>query len=293
MSSSPARSRTSWAATSSARRCEFGKRAFVEGPLPVRLERGTLVVSGTADEDAIAFDERAGRIEVTLNGASFAFNARKVDRVRVDGGDGTDTFTVEDDRLELKAAGDRGSRLDRRRARQRRDRQGQGRAAQRRRPLGHRRLPGRRRRRAHHGLRLRGRRPDLARQLRAARPDVHPARQPVAGPLPDDRRPRRRRHHQRVGGHDRPHARRRQRRQRADRRPRQRPPDRRPGLRRRQRRQGLGRRAAGRRLRPLQLEGRRRLATSSTAARAATRSRCRARATPRRTRCSPTARACA
>lgn len=85
----------------------FGKRAFVEGPLPVRLERGTLVINGTADDDAIALDERAGRIEVTLNGADFAFNARRVDRVRVDGGEGTDTFTIEDERLELKGAGGR------------------------------------------------------------------------------------------------------------------------------------------------------------------------------------------
>ena len=85
----------------------FGKRAFVEGPLPVRLERGTLVVSGTADDDAIALDERAGRIEVKLGEETFAFAARKVDRVRVDGGEGIDTFTIEGERLELKAAGDR------------------------------------------------------------------------------------------------------------------------------------------------------------------------------------------
>ncbi len=85
----------------------FGKRAFVEGPLPVRLERGTLVVSGTADDDAIALDERAGRIEVKLGEETFAFASRRVDRVRVDGGDGTDTFTIEGERLELKAAGDR------------------------------------------------------------------------------------------------------------------------------------------------------------------------------------------
>ena len=59
-------------------------------------------------------------------------------------------------------------------------------------------------------------------------------------------------------GRGRPHARRRRRRQRPDRRPRQRPPDRRRRLRRRQRRQGRGRRVARRRLRPLQLEAGRR-----------------------------------
>ena len=58
---------------------------------------------------------------------TFAFAARKVDRVRVDGGDGIDTFTIEGERLELQ--GRRRPRADRRRrARRRRDRQGQGRA---------------------------------------------------------------------------------------------------------------------------------------------------------------------
>ena len=54
----------------------------------MRLERGTLVVSGSADDDAIALAERAGRIEVTLGAETFAFARHKVDRVRVDGGDG-------------------------------------------------------------------------------------------------------------------------------------------------------------------------------------------------------------
>ena len=72
----------------------------------MRVERGTLVVSGGADDDAIALSERAGRLEVTLNGAQFAFAARKVDRVRIDGGDGNDTLALSDRRLDLRAAGD-------------------------------------------------------------------------------------------------------------------------------------------------------------------------------------------
>jgi hypothetical protein len=85
----------------------YGRREFVSAPLPVRLERGTLVVSGSADDDAIALRERAGRVEVTLGSSVYAFARHKVDRIRVDGGDGLDTFAIEDRRLELKAAGDR------------------------------------------------------------------------------------------------------------------------------------------------------------------------------------------
>ena len=84
---------------------KYGKREFVEGPLPVRVERGTLVVSGGSGDDAIVLRERAGRFEVTLNGAQFAFDARKVDRVRVDAGDGNDTLALSGHRLDLRAAG--------------------------------------------------------------------------------------------------------------------------------------------------------------------------------------------
>jgi hypothetical protein len=84
---------------------KYGRREFVEGPLPVRIERGTLVVSGSAEDDEIALRERAGRIEVTLGGAQFAFAARKVDRVRIDAGDGNDTLAVEG--AGAVAAGDR------------------------------------------------------------------------------------------------------------------------------------------------------------------------------------------
>jgi Ca2+-binding RTX toxin-like protein len=84
----------------------YGKREFVEGPLPVRVERGTLVVAGSADDDAIELTRRAGRIEVKLGGETFAFARHRVDRVRVDGGDGLDTFAIDDRRLDLKPAGD-------------------------------------------------------------------------------------------------------------------------------------------------------------------------------------------
>ena len=39
-------------------RVKYGKREFVEGPLPVRIDRGTLVVSGSADDDAIRWRAR-------------------------------------------------------------------------------------------------------------------------------------------------------------------------------------------------------------------------------------------
>jgi hypothetical protein len=85
----------------------FGKREFVEGPLAARLDRGTLVVSGTAGDDTIALHEQPGRIDVTVGDASFAFAARKVDRIRVDGGDGNDTLALSGiARLDLRAAGD-------------------------------------------------------------------------------------------------------------------------------------------------------------------------------------------
>ena len=38
----------------------YGRREFVSGPLPVRLERGTLVVAGGADDDAITLDRARG-----------------------------------------------------------------------------------------------------------------------------------------------------------------------------------------------------------------------------------------
>jgi hypothetical protein len=83
----------------------FGKRAFVEGPLPVRLERGTLVISGSAGADSISLSERFGRLEVELGEQTFAFPSRKVDRVRVDG-DGVDTLSTAA-RGFVGAAGDR------------------------------------------------------------------------------------------------------------------------------------------------------------------------------------------
>jgi hypothetical protein len=85
---------------------KYGKREFVEGPLPARIERGTLVVSGTAADDAIELRLRPGRIEVALGGETFAFAARKVDRVKVDAGDGNDALSLSGiDALDLRAAG--------------------------------------------------------------------------------------------------------------------------------------------------------------------------------------------
>jgi hypothetical protein len=84
---------------------KYGRREFVEAPLPVRVERGTLLVQGGADDDAIAFATRPGRIDVTLNGKPFAFAARKVDRIRIDAGDGNDTLALSGIRkLALRAA---------------------------------------------------------------------------------------------------------------------------------------------------------------------------------------------
>ena len=39
---------------------KYGKREFVEGPLPVRVERGTLVVSGGSGDDAIVAPRARG-----------------------------------------------------------------------------------------------------------------------------------------------------------------------------------------------------------------------------------------
>ena len=189
---------------------EYGRREFVSGPLPVRVERGTLVIAGTADDDAIALKRRPGRIEVTLGGASFAFAAGKVDRVRVDGGDGMDTFTLADRRLDLRAAGDhvRGGDVD---------------------IDGVEILDA-----SAHELSVGDLSPTdvfqvnadadrttaygsdgddqiSLRELRRARADVHPAGEPVTRSLPDRRRAWRRRHHQRVLGGSRPDAGRRQR----------------------------------------------------------------------------------
>ena len=86
---SRARSRSGSAATSSARGRAAGDREFVEGPLPVRVVKRTLIVDGTADDDAITLARRF----VTLNGASF--NVKGYDRVRVDGGDGLDTLAID------------------------------------------------------------------------------------------------------------------------------------------------------------------------------------------------------
>ena len=85
---------------------KYGKREFVDGPLPARIEHGALVISGTADDDALSLLRRPGRIEVGVGDATFAFAARDVDRIRVDGGDGTDTFALADHRLDLRAASD-------------------------------------------------------------------------------------------------------------------------------------------------------------------------------------------
>jgi hypothetical protein len=86
----------------------YGRREFVDGPLPARIDRRTLVVSGTAGDDRIVLRERPGRIEVEVGSESFAFAARKIDRIKVDGGDGgSDRLTLSGDRkLDLRAAGD-------------------------------------------------------------------------------------------------------------------------------------------------------------------------------------------
>ena len=80
-------------------RTRAGDREFVEGPLPVRVVKRTLIVDGTADDDAITLARRF----VTLNGESF--NVKGYDRVRVDGGDGLDTLAT--DAGHVYAAGDR------------------------------------------------------------------------------------------------------------------------------------------------------------------------------------------
>ena len=191
------RSRSGSAATSSAREMQYGKREFVEGPLPVRVERGTLVISGGADDDAIALTSAPAASRSRSAARDVRVRARKVDRVRVDGGDGNDTFAI---------VGPPAATCGRGRPRPRGDVDVDGVEI----------LP-----RTGDELtvgdlsatdvfqvdadadrddrvRLRGRRPDLVSAASACSARRSCSCRPVARPLPDGRRPRRRRHHQRL-----------------------------------------------------------------------------------------------
>ena len=155
-----------------------------------------------ADDDAITLARRS----VTLDGETFDRHAG-YDRVRVDGGDGLDTLAIDGRRASTPratACGSGDAEID---------------------GVEILRLQGDatvgdlsatdvfqvdvERRRPRDRARLRGRRPDLDRLLRRARPDVRALARPAADRPPDRRRPRRRRHRQRLDRDDGADARRR------------------------------------------------------------------------------------
>jgi hypothetical protein len=85
----------------------YGESEFVEGPAPVRIEQRTLKIEGTADADSATLSERYGRVDVDLGGQRFDFARHRIDRIRVDLGDGLDTFAVDRGDVRASAAGDR------------------------------------------------------------------------------------------------------------------------------------------------------------------------------------------
>jgi hypothetical protein len=92
----------------------YGEREFVDGPLPVRVERRTLVIQGGAADDTAALALRAGRLEVDFGddgSAEFDVARHRFDRIRVDLGDGVDTLafsgSAAGERFDVSATGDR------------------------------------------------------------------------------------------------------------------------------------------------------------------------------------------
>ena len=73
----------------------YGEREFVEGPAPVRVERRSLVIDGTAQDDTVRLRERYGRLEVEIGGERFEVDRKRFERVRADLGDGLDTLAFE------------------------------------------------------------------------------------------------------------------------------------------------------------------------------------------------------
>ncbi len=92
----------------------YGEREFVEGPAPVRVDRRTLVVSGSPDDESVALRDRLGRLEIDLGAdgsVDFDVERKRFDRVRVELGDGIDALALDgsnaDERLHATAAGQR------------------------------------------------------------------------------------------------------------------------------------------------------------------------------------------
>jgi hypothetical protein len=88
----------------------YGERAFVEGPLPVRVERRTLVVEGGSAGLAL----RSGKLEVDVGrdgSVDHAIARHRFDRIRVRGGDDVDTLALDGaptgERFDVAADGDR------------------------------------------------------------------------------------------------------------------------------------------------------------------------------------------
>jgi RTX calcium-binding nonapeptide repeat (4 copies) len=85
----------------------YGESEFVEGPAPVRIEHRTLLIEGTPHADTATLSERYGRVKVDLGGQRFDFRSYRIDRIKVDLGDGLDTLAVDREDVRASAAGDR------------------------------------------------------------------------------------------------------------------------------------------------------------------------------------------
>jgi hypothetical protein len=85
----------------------YGESEFVEGPAPARIEHRTLRIDGTPDADSATLGERSGRVTVEVGGQAFDFARHRIDRIKVDLGDGLDTLAVDRADVRASAAGDR------------------------------------------------------------------------------------------------------------------------------------------------------------------------------------------
>jgi hypothetical protein len=87
----------------------YGEREFVEVATAgrARLEKRTLVITGTVEDDTIALrGQRRLEIDFGDDGViDFEVGHRRFDRIRVEGGDGFDRLVLEDDDVHLEAAG--------------------------------------------------------------------------------------------------------------------------------------------------------------------------------------------
>jgi hypothetical protein len=100
-------------------RTSYGEREFVEGPSPVRIEDGALLIEGGAGDDRVEIEPDGDRVEIELDNEEFEARLDAFQRIRADLGGGADSvevgdFTdvfVEEVRLDLGAGDDRADRV--------------------------------------------------------------------------------------------------------------------------------------------------------------------------------------